>query len=232
MLKTIIAAVFAVLGGAIAASAAAQETSNPTFSGAPMMSLISASDVADMMTELGVSTQLTSADDGGAPFLVAQTPGGGRFLFRFLGCQDAALATGCRNTIVTAALPGLGKTYDDINDFNGNSVVTTAVNVPGEQMVLFGRNIIVLGGHSRELFKGTVFLFLNDVQQFSATQAATSVAFEAGPDESSKISGIGARSVSETPETFFGVTDISPEIAAAIANTRDTDFAVEYASGL
>lgn len=220
------AAAAAAVFGAIVAPAGAQGTSNNALAGSGgVMSLISASDVAAMMTELGVASELVNAE--GTAILVAETEGGGRFLFRFFGCANEAQAVNCRNTIITAGLPSAGITYEDLNTFNGNSIVTTAVNVPEQQIVLFGRNIIVLGGHSRDLFKGTVYLFLNDVSSFAQmTSSASSVAF-APEAKGSKISGV-ASTVPSGPKTFFGLKDISQEVSAAIANTNDVSFKVNY----
>lgn len=220
-----LAAAAAAIFGALAAPAGAQTSNNALAGSGGVMSLISASDVAAMMGELGVASQLVAAD--GSAILVAETEGGGRFLFRFFGCANEAQAVNCRNTIVTAGLPSAGVTYDDLNLFNGNSVVTTAVNVPEQQIVLFGRNIIILGGHSRDLFKGTVYLFLNDVASFAQmSSSASSIAFAPKAD-GSKISGVAAMSPS-APKTFFGLTDISQEVSAAIANTKDVSFKVNY----
>jgi hypothetical protein len=225
-----VAAALAAFCGAGAAPAAAQQTSNGMLSGGSgtIMSLISASDVASMMTELGVTTELKAAADG-SPYLLAAAGGGGRFVFRFFGCESAVQATGCRNTIVTAALPSAGVSYDDLNNFNGASVVTTAVNIPEQQIIIFGRNIIILGGHSRDLFKGTVYLFLRDVDSFASSRSsAASVSFSKEAPARSKISGVQGGGAEKGPTEVFGVSDLQADISAAIANTNDIDFAVDY----
>lgn len=225
-----IAATLAALCGAAVAPALAQQTSNGmlTASEGSILSAVSIGDVESMMAELGVATERKAAGDG-SPYLLAGTEGGGRFIFRFYGCQDAAQATGCRNTIVTAALPSAGVSYDDLNDFNGASVVTTAVNIPDQQIIVFGRNIIVLGGHSRTLFKGTVYLFLSDIDSFlSRRTGAASVAYKEKAPSRSKIDGLQSGVAAKGPAQVFGLTDLQADISAAIANTNDVNFGVNY----
>lgn len=217
---------------AVGVSPAAAQTSNQLLSAPPsMLQQVGAGDVAAMMGELDVGTQLV-ATEGAAPILIAETPGGARFAFRFFGCDAPAEAEGCRNVIVTTAMSSAGATYDDLNRFNGEAVVTTAVNVPGEQMIIFGRNIIVLGGHSRDLFKGTVYLFLADVGKFQNDQSGVAaVSFSRGPEATTKITSL-ALAEDPAPGGVFGLEDLSPDVTSAIANVRGVDFLLEYDSGL
>lgn len=223
-----VAAAAAAILGAFAAPAGAQGTSNAMPGAAnSVMNRISAPDVAAMMAEIGVAAQGIAAE--GTTIVIAETPGGGRFLFNFLACQDQAQALNCGNVLVMAALPAAGMTYEDLNAFNGNAVVTTGVYAPEQQIVLFGRNIIVYGGHSRDLFKSTIYFFLNDVSTFAQTAggSASSVAF-APKASGSKISGVQSAPVSESSKAFFGLTDISQVVSTAIANTNDVSFKVDY----
>lgn len=226
--------IMAALAGVLAAAApAAAQTSNSVLSGAQpgVMALISATDISSMMNELGITTEMAAAPDGGTPFLVATVASGARFIFRPSACEDAANAVNCRNAIVSTAMPSSGATYDDLNNFNGTSIVTTAVNLPSEQMIVFGRNIVVVGGHSRDLFKGTVYLFLRDVQNYVDTHAgATLVAFAPTPERATKISGFG-NSVVVSPAGIFGISDFAPEVDAAIANGVSASFEIDYEPG-
>lgn len=207
------------------------QTSNSLSGPAEVMGKVSAGDVASMMAELGVASQILPVE-GEATMLLATTPSGGRFLFHFRGCENAAQASGCANTVVTAALPSAGYSYDDLNEFNGSAVVTTAVAVSPQQMIVLGRNIIVLGGHSRELFKGTVYLFLVDVQKFvDMKQTANSVAFRPSPEKAAKIGRLSAEPAPAGSISAFGLSDLSAETSAAIANTRDVAFSIDYRPG-
>ncbi|MGE0408841.1 MAG: hypothetical protein AB7P23_06210 [Amphiplicatus sp.] len=220
-------AVLAAIVGLGAAPAAGQAPSGNSLSGGGMMSSISAGDIVSMMTDFGVSTKLATPSSGGAPLVVATTSGGAMFLFHLIACQNEAQATGCQSALVTAALPSAGVTYDDLNNFNGAAAVTTAVNLPSQQAILFGRHIIVAGGHSRNLFASTVALFLNDVGEFARSRlGATSVGYSKGMAQKSKIGAL--QSPAPAAPKVFGLEDISAEISAAIANTNDVDFAVTY----
>jgi hypothetical protein len=226
MFKSFAGAALATAAAAATAATAAP-TSNTTLVQSPVMRQVSASDVTAMMSELGIASQLVANEPGEPPLILSTTPGGGKFLFRFLGCDDVKGAAKCSNTVVTTAFAGTGVAFEDLNTFNGEAVVTTAVAVPSDQIIIFGRNIIVLGGHSQELFKGTIYLFLQDVANFSEKRAAAvSVGFARQKPPAPKI---GASTyIPAGPFTIFGVSDFSPEVAAAISNTKDVDFLVEY----
>ena len=219
----------AAAAGLVAATSAAAQTSNAMpGSAAPgsraILEAIGAPETTAMMAELGVATQIVRAPGVAQPGLLAVTEGGGRFLFNFGGCADPEALTRCDSVIVSTAVPAGGLTYENINDFNGGAAVTTAVNVPGEQIVVFGRNIIVAGGHSRELFQATVVLFLLDVAGFAQTNAGVaSAGFARETAQGGKISGRTDAPASPPP---FGLGDLSLHVAAAIDNTDDVDFAV------
>jgi hypothetical protein len=86
-----------------------------------------------------------------------------------------------------------------------------------------------MGGHSRELFKGTVYLFLNDVTNFATSNsAASSTAFASPTALASKITGVNGIAVPEEGKTLFGSQDISQEVGLAISNTNDVSFKVNY----
>lgn len=229
----------AMRGAALAAAGlaglapAGAQTSNSLSGPVEIMTRISAGDVIAMMTELGVATELKANSEGSAPYILASVMGGGRFLFYFFNCENVAEARNCTYTIVSTAFPSAGLTYEEINDFNKNSSVTTGVNLGEQQIIVLGRNILVFGGHSRELFKGTVYLFLRDVQTFADRKApAASVAFSPAPQKASKIAGRAVREADGGPSQAFGITDFSADVAVAIANTNDVSFSVDYQPGL
>lgn len=225
----VVAAVAAAIGVDLA-SASAQST-NKLYGGTGVMSLISASDVTSIMSELGVTT-MVKPRPGSAPYIEASTPDGGRFLFHLVACQDEAQLIGCQSVFVTTYLSNTGVAYDDLNAFNGNASVTTAVNVPSQQLVALGRHILVVGGHSRDLFAATVALFLHDVRTFASTRAQTnSVSFKTPRPLRSKIGEVQSVAIPEGPAMIFGRSDFSAEIATAIANTDDVDFSVVYQLG-
>ena len=225
------AAVLAAAALAGFAPAGAQ-TSNSLSGPAEMMTQVSAGDVTAMMAELGVTTELKADSDASPPYILATVPGGGRFLFHFFNCEAVAAAGNCAYTVVSTAFASAGVTYDEINDFNRNASVTTGVNIGEQQIIILARNIIVFGGHSRELFKGTVYLFLRDVQNFADRKPpAASVRFSPTPQKTSKITGLAAREADGQAPKAFGVTDYSADVAVAIANTSEARFSVDYESG-
>ncbi|GAB4519102.1 MAG: hypothetical protein Kow00133_04610 [Amphiplicatus sp.] len=221
MLKTLLL----LAGLAAVGSAARAQTINeaPT---APILYAVDANDVAAMMQEMGIASELIRIEGLEGPVLVAQTPGGGVFAFNFNGCENPAEAIGCKSAVVSTGLAAAGATYEDLNDFNGKATVTTAVGVTGRNIVVLSRNIIVAGGHARKLFQGTVYLFLNDVVKYASARAgAASVAF--GPERSAAGSKIAAPGAEPAPFAFARDDAYAAEISLAIRNTGDVNFAVE-----
>ena len=209
----------------LSASGASAQTANSFAPADTIMQTVSASEVAAMMAQIGVKTQLVSVDSLAEPILLAETQSGARFLFYFFGCAVPAQSAECASTVVSTGLPMPGVPFDALNDFNGEANVTVAVSVPGEQLIMFGRNILIAGGHSKDLFQATVYLFLTDVSSFAQKNAGvTSVAFAKKRVEGSKISG----RIEAAPEIRpFGVSDLSPIVAAAIENTGEVSFSVQ-----
>lgn len=196
-------------------AATAVEGANP-LPGA-IMNKVSISDVQAMMTEMELSSAVVTVPGGGKVLLLT-TPGGAKFGFSFLGCDDQANSVSCANTIVTAGIAAGAVTLDTINKFNGGSVVTTAIMIPEENIIIFGRNIVVLGGHARELFKGTVYLFLRDIQNFVDSSEASAKTVSAQKGESVQV---GRDAV------IAGKKDYSLEVTTAIDNVRGVTFAIE-----
>ncbi|HXI87614.1 MAG TPA: hypothetical protein VNH64_09155 [Parvularculaceae bacterium] len=229
MLKSLkIAAVATAIASAAGAAPAMGQTSNQAPTANAIMDLISAADVASMMTEMNISTTLEKTDDG-IPYLVATTAGGGEFRFGFLGCKDEAQAAACQGAYVVVMLPAGGATYDSLNRFNASAFVATAINVPDNNAIALGRNIFIIGGHSRALFKTTVALFLRDVAGYiKANLGAASVSFRKPAQSPTKISPVQAEAAPSGPMSVFGVRDMKSLVSMAIANTNDVDFNVNY----
>lgn len=219
------AAAMAACVGLCTTPAAAQGggTANSFGASAAVMQSVSAADIGAMMAEMGVSTQLVRAEGVPEPIMLAETQSGARFLFYFISCKTPARAADCDGAVVSTALPSAGLSYDALNSFNAEASVTVAVNVPSEKMVMFGRNIIVAGGHGRELFQATVYLFLTDVSAFVRSNAGVaSASFAQPPSAGSKIAPAAPRDAGRA----FGLDDLSALVATAIANTGVADFAV------
>lgn len=222
LLKTIL--FLAGLGAA--GGAASAQTANESLS-SPILYAVSAGEVAAMMEEMGVASELVRIEGVDGPVLLAQTPGGGVFAFNFNGCENPDEAVGCKSVVVSTGMAAAGATYEDLNDFNGKATVTTAVGVTGRNIVVLSRNIIVTGGHSRRLFQGTVYLFLNDVVKYVSARAGTvSVAFGPTPPSAAE-SKIGSGRAAQPHPAFARDDAYAAEVALAIRNTGDADFSVE-----
>lgn len=204
-----------------AAPAAAQQ-------GGALGETISAPEITAMLSDFGIATELRASQPGGSPNLIATTTGGAKFLVGFFDCADAAKAAGCKQVMVSTAQSSGGVEFEDLNNFNGQSSVTTVVYEPTNQILIFGRNIFLPGGIGRDNFKLQVALFLGDMQKFVEGRKATtkSVSFTATPDLKSKITSIAAETAPvEAPLAV--VRDRAAEVELAINNSLDVDYSVD-----
>lgn len=195
---------------------------------AGLLESVSATDVASMLAEFGFTSELRTANGAASPSLVATTDGGAKFLIGFFDCADAARPAGCKQIMVSTAQASGGVDFDDLNSFNGQSSVTTAVYEPSNQILIFGRNIFAPGGIGRDNFKLQVALFLNDMQGFVETRraGAKSVSLMKSPDLKSKIDSItGGEGVAAEARRLMVSTDGSAEVEIAINNSFDVNFA-------
>lgn len=194
--------------------------------GASLTDTVSGADVAAMLGDFDIKTEMRAAAAGGPPSLVATTAGGAKFLVGFFDCVDAAKAAGCKQVMISTAQSSGGVEFDDLNTFNGQSSVTTVVYEPTNQILIFGRNIFMPGGIGRENFKLQVALFLNDMQKFveGRRASAKSVAFNNSPKLKSKIASIAAPDAADPAATLSISHDPSAEIEIAIGNSLDVDF--------
>lgn len=213
-------AALAVLG----ASPALAQNNLPSAAGA-LSDSVSAADVAAMLGEYSIGSELRANPAGGSPSLVATTAGGAKFLIGFFECADAAAASGCKQAMISTAQASGGVAFEDLNSFNGQSSVTTVVYEPTNQILIFGRNVFLPGGIGRENFKLQVALFLGDMQQFVEGRRAStkSVSFTETPKLKSKIASITAPAGSDQPAVAIGY-DRAMEVELAISNSLDVNF--------
>lgn len=192
---------------------------------------LNAADVAQMLTEFDIETQLRPPNEPGrSPALVASLGSGAKFLIGFFQCEDVKSAQGCKQIMISTAQPVAGASFEDLNSFNGVSNVTTVVYDTENQILIFGRNVFVPGGIGRENFKLSVVLFLNDMQRFveGRQSGVASVAFNKTPDIKSKITSITAGGRTPLANRMLISSDASTEIEVAINNSAEKSFAVEY----
>lgn len=193
--------------------------------GGALSDSIGAAEVAQMLSEYSISTELRANPAGGSPSLIATTAGGAKFLVGFFECADAAKPAGCKQIMVSTAQASGGVAFEDLNNFNGQSSVTTVVYEPTNQILIFGRNVFLPGGIGRENFKLQIALFLSDMQQFveGRRASAKSVSFTETPKLKSKIASIAAPADADQPAIAIGF-DRAAEVELAIANSLDVDF--------
>jgi hypothetical protein len=210
-----------LLGAAVAMAAAPAIAAEP----AALGDTVGAAEVAAMLSDYGIAAETRASQAGGSPSLVATTTGGAKFLIGFFECADPAKPSGCKQVMVSTAQASGGVDFEVLNDFNGQSSVTTVVYEPTNQILIFGRNIFMPGGVGRENFKLQVALFLGDMQKFVEGRrlSAKSVSFAETPKLKSKISSITA-SGTEPAQVRSISHDRSVEVEIAISNSLDVDY--------
>ncbi len=195
---------------------------------APLGDQISAAEVTGMLADFGIGGELRASTAGGLPSLVATTVGGAKFLIGFFDCAEPAKPAGCKQVMISTAQASGGVEFEDLNNFNGQSSVTTVVYEPTNQILIFGRNIFMPGGIGRDNFKLQIALFLGDMQKFVEGRAASakSVVFNKTPTLKSKIGSIAA---GQAPSLIAGPIALnrSAEVEIAINNSLDVSFAVK-----
>lgn len=212
-----------LLAGSVAASVSAFGLAS-----AQTIETIAAADVAAMLKEFEITSETRSLAAGQSPTIVATTAGGAKFLVGFFDCANAAGAAGCRQAMVSTAQSGAGASFEDLNAFNGSSSVTTVVYEASNQILIFGRNIFLQGGISRENFKTQIALFLRDMQNFANSRSGStaSVSFGKTPNDQikSKIATITADEGAPLARRMVISGDGSLEVELAINNSIDATF--------
>jgi hypothetical protein len=218
--------VLAMAAAAAAFSGAAFAQNTALSQKAGLLESVSATDVAGMLAEYGFKTELRTASGAASPSLIVTTDGGAKFLIGFFDCADAAKPAGCKQVMVSTAQASGGVDFDDLNSFNGQSSVTTAVYEPSNQILIFGRNVFAPGGIGRDNFKLQVALFLNDMQGFveSRRAGAKSVSMLKTPDLKSKIDSIAGGEAAPEARRLMISADGSAEVEIAINNSFDVSF--------
>ncbi|MHA7871038.1 MAG: type III secretion system chaperone family protein [Hyphococcus sp.] len=195
------------------------------------MRSFSAADVQSMMAELAIQAAPQPYQGDGASSLIATTSGGATFVVTMLQCEDPETGQSCTQAVLYTAASNAGIAYEDLNSFHENSDVTRAINVPDEQMIVFGMQIFSRGGIGRENFQLLTALFLNYMQRYVDGQmaAASTVALRSMGAKGGKTDNIGARNESSLAPTAFTDT-YAYAVKAAVANTRHVEFLTGNAS--
>ena len=231
MTNMTIKGILAGLAGVVAFGTAAAQTANALPGKKAAFESLSAGEVAEMLAEFDMTTELRgSQTPGRSPAVVATLNTGAKFLIGFFNCDDMANAVGCKQVMISTAQPVAGAAFEDLNSFNGVSNVTTVVYESGNQLLLFGRNVFVPGGIGRDNFKLQVALFLNDMQTFvnSRQGSAASVSFNKKPSLKSKIASFTAGDGSPWSERLLVSDDAAAEVEIAINNSIDKGWAVDF----
>ena len=228
MLKLTAAIGGAVFCGLAAQNAAAQTASNNQLIGAGLKQSFSASDVADMMAEFPIETQLQPDAGDATATVLAVTPGGARFLISLFQCDDAAQGSGCKGAAIFTGFSNAGVTYDELNDFNSDANVTRVVNVDAQNIIVFGTQLFFSGGIGRDNFKFVTELFLSDMQNYVEAQATlgTAISHEAAPAEVGKIDNLTsvAADAGTMPPFLRTHYELNEALGAAVSNTWDVRF--------
>lgn len=208
--------------------ASAQGAGNSQLMGpAPtLMEKFSVSDVASMLSEFSITMQLQPYQNDDTATLTATTEGGAQFIITMFRCDDVAKGLGCKQAMVYTGLPNAGFSYEDLNNFNTNSDVTRAINVPAQQMILFGTQIYAHGGIGRENFQLLTALFLNDMQSFMDSQndGALQVSLKLAPEEKGKTKNVAASGESSGQSPGPRAGTVGRALTAAVSNTRRVQF--------
>ena len=212
--------------------AAAQQGANTQLAAPTLMQNFSASDVSSMLAEFNISTALQPYSGDGTGSMIARTDGGAMFVITMMQCNDPAAATGCTQAVVYTGLSNAGVAYDDLNTFHTNSNVTRAVNIPDQQLIVFGAPIFTQGGIGREHFQLLTALFLNDMQQYVEGQlaAGTSVSLEVQPQESGKTDNITAEPSNSLESSQLKAASFPHALKAAVSNTHRSSFLSDKAA--
>jgi len=208
--------------------AAAQATSNSQLQTASVKDKFSVSDISAIMAEFEIATSLSPYEGNGSATMLAETSGSARFIISLFNCDNPEIGSGCQGAVVYTGIPNAGVAYEDINTFNANADVTRAVNLPEQNIILFGRQIFFNGGVGRDNFKFVSALFLTDMQRYvdSQTAAGTSVSLKVDPSANGKTSNvIGDGDRIEFIAKSVSLADaVDHALTAAIANTWQVTF--------
>lgn len=209
-----------------ATPAAAQPGANTQLAAPTWLQNFGVSDVSSMLGEFNISVALQPYNGDGTGSLIARTEGGAMFVVTMMQCSDPAAATGCTQAVIYTGMSNSGVAYDDLNTFHTNANVTRAVNIPDQQMIVFGAPIFTQGGIGREHFQLLTALFLNDMQQYvdGQTVGGTSVSLEVQPRDGGKADNITAESSTSLASSQLKSASLPHALKAAVSNTQHVDF--------
>ena len=212
--------------------AAAQQGTNTQLAAPALLQNFGASDVSSMLAEFNITSALQPYNGDGTGSMIARTDGGAMFIITMMQCSDPAAATGCTQAVVYTGMSNSGLAYDDLNTFHTNSNVTRAVNIPDQQMIVFGTPIFTQGGIGREHFQLLTALFLNDMQQYVQGQlaAGTSVSLEVQPHEGGKTDNMTADSSEHLESSQLKSASLPHALKAAVSNTQYVNFLSDEAA--
>jgi hypothetical protein len=223
----------AVLASLWGGPAAAWSAGNAQLQSSGLMEKFSVSDVASMLKEFEIEIALQPYENDGSATLAATTAGGGLFIISMFQCDDATIGAGCKQALVYTGMSNAGLSYEDLNTFHTNSDVTRAVNVPEQQMVVFGTQIYAQGGIGRQNFLLLTALFLNDMQNYVDAQstASTSVALKILPStsKSENLTTVKTGAIA-APKPNGNMYEHA--LTAALSNTWNVKFLTEEAAKL
>ncbi len=210
----------------------AQPTANTQLMSNSLIEEFSAPDVISMLGELDIALVRQPYTGDETASLLATTSGGATFVVTILACADPAAALGCKQALVYTGVSNVGVVFDDINRFHTNANVTRAINVPQQDILVFGTQIFATGGIGRENFQVLTALFLRDMQDYIENQrsAGTSVALT--------LEGAPKNKIENEPDSFsenimlpsYYRENISHTLTAAVSNTRNVRFLNEKAA--
>lgn len=212
----------------------AQTSPNSQLMSAGMIKEFSAGDVASMLAEFEIETAVQAYSGDETASMIATTSGGATFIITMLQCDDAAAASGCKQAVMYTGMSNAGIAYDDLNTFHTNADVTRAINVPDQQMIVFGTQIFAQGGIGRENFQLLTALFLNDMQGYIENQmsGATSVALRFEQNPQGKTGNISTVISPGRHLPSPRIESVDHALAAALSNTRSVEFLNEKAAEL
>lgn len=206
----------------VLSQSSAQSTSNSQLlSQNRIFNKINAIDVANILSEFEITSQLMPAEEGGQPALFAQSATGPRFIVTFLNC-DQPQAVSCNDFAIFTAMSSSGLTFDDINEFNAVSDAARAYFDQQNQLIIFDTHVVVLGGAGRDNIALNIALYFTNLNNYFANRSATasSVSFSDTVSSSSKILGPQAEyRPSEVPNLYRASENLAKhQISAAIHN--------------
>lgn len=159
----------------------------------------SASDLSAMLAALSIQSALADYEGDETASLLAQTSGGARFIVTLLECDDPATGTGCESVVFLTGASNAGLAYSDLNDFNSTSLVTRVINVPDQNLVMFGRQMFFPGGVGKENVELILALFLLDMNEFFKAQLSgvENVSMQQSPSGAGKLDNYSGPTISE-----------------------------------